>query len=132
MGKQEHWKGKKHKKESIEKMQKAHFNGKEKIIKNGYVFVFRPDHPRAHCGRVPEQILIAEEMLGRCLRDDETVHHINQIKDDNRKENLLICTKKYHRKLHAELKGLGRHIQSKNIRDPETGRFLPKNIAETR
>ena len=50
---------------------------------------FAPDHPRA--GRndyVFEHILVMEETIGRHLEADETVHHRNGVKDDNRPANL--------------------------------------------
>lgn len=59
-----------------------------------------------HKRRAIEHIIIAESVLGRSLRDGEVVHHINEDKTDNRKENLLICSRGYHAMLHHRMRRL--------------------------
>jgi hypothetical protein len=63
--------------------------------KRGYVMICAPDHPRAVSkGRyVFEHIIVMEKMLGRYLGPEETVHHLNGIRDDNRPGNLELWTK---------------------------------------
>ena len=87
----------------ISKRQNGNFNGVRghtKIV-NGYVQVYYPKHPYNSCGYVCEHRLVVENHIGRYLRKDEVVHHINGIKDDNRIENLQIMTNSEHMKLHS-------------------------------
>ena len=57
--------------------------------KRGYVMVLAADHPNAKAsGYVLEHRLVMERALGRLLLPGEVVHHINDVKDDNRIENL--------------------------------------------
>lgn len=67
----------------------------EKIVQDGYVFIWMPEHPRANkrSGRIREHIVVMEKILGRYLLPDEEVHHKNAIRGDNRPENLELWTK---------------------------------------
>ena len=54
-------------------------------------------------GREKKHRVIAERVLGRPLKTNEIVHHINLDKRDFRNCNLLICDKQYHAYLHAAM-----------------------------
>lgn len=70
-------------------------------VRNGYIMIYVPDHPRAtKAGAVFEHIVVAEKKIGRSLLPGEVVHHINEIPDDNRPENLEVMTRQEHVKTH--------------------------------
>ena len=58
--------------------------------KEGYFLIKKLGHPfRNNSGYVREQRLVVESQIGRYLIPKETCHHLNEIKDDNRPENLM-------------------------------------------
>jgi HNH endonuclease len=75
---------------------------------HGYIWIYRPDHPRAIHGRyIYEHVAIAEHALGRVMPDGVEVHHVNDIRDDNRSGNLVICQdKSFHKLLHKRERAL--------------------------
>lgn len=58
-------------------------------------------HPKSINNKYYEHILVVEKSIGRYLYDWESVHHINEIKNDNRLENLFLCSRKEHDKAHG-------------------------------
>ena len=70
----------------------ANWRGGRYINSDGYVKVQARGHPAAHSrgSYVAEHRLVMEKVLGRLLRKDETVHHKNGNKADNRPENLEV------------------------------------------
>ena len=77
-------------------------NRKPRLQKNGYLTICIGNKKR-YVHR-----LIIEEYLGRKLKPNEQVHHINGIKTDNRIENLKVISLKEHQKLHAIKNNLGK------------------------
>lgn len=51
---------------------------------------------------IKEHIKLIQEKIGRKLNPNEHVHHINEIRDDNRPENLQLITRSEHSKLHRQ------------------------------
>lgn len=64
------------------------FKAGKHLNRQGYVLMLARDHSRSRKGYVFEHIIVMERHLGRSLSKDETIHHKNGIKHDNRLENL--------------------------------------------
>lgn len=84
---------------------------------NGRVLVLRPDHPNARAdGYIYRYRLVASEMLGRPLRPDEIVHHIDGDKANDHPSNLLVTTPSEHSKKYDARKPLRGVVPDKCFR----------------
>jgi hypothetical protein len=111
-----HQLGRKHTLEAKKKMRDAklgiygenhpNWNGGSFISANGYIYKYAPNHPSLRGTRyIFEHRLVMEKHLGRYLKDEEVVHHINGNRTDNRIENLMLFRNSgEHIKYHNDLK----------------------------
>jgi len=73
------------------------------ILWKGYIFIHKPEHPHSNGqGYIKRATLILEEKLGRYLKDGYLAHHENEIKTDDRPENLKEMEHGKHTTLHNE------------------------------
>jgi len=87
-----------------------------------YIFIKAPEHPFASCRKqVMEHRLIVEDAIGRFLNSHEVIHHINEIKSDNRLENLyLFDSLSEHTKYHLDVRNNNRlKITKSNLIEDE-------------
>jgi hypothetical protein len=76
----------------------SNWKGGRILDRLGYIQIWMPDHPNSKGGGyIHEHRLIMSNHLERPLEQQESVHHKNGIKDDNRLENLELMTKRVHR-----------------------------------
>jgi hypothetical protein len=67
------------------------WRGGRNLDKDGYVLLWMPGHPEANRhGQVREHRIVMARMIGRPLLPGEVVDHRNDIRDDNRPENLRL------------------------------------------
>jgi hypothetical protein len=73
------------------------WNGGRRKNNSGYVEIWISKEERQKRNRkrqyILEHRLVMEKKLGRKLQENESIHHINGVKDDNRPENLELWVK---------------------------------------
>lgn len=76
--------------------------------KGWYVLIHDPTHTRANNkGYVMQHILIVERAMGKPLPLGAEAHHVNEIPNDNRNSNLVVCQNHaYHILLHQRRRAL--------------------------
>lgn len=67
------------------------WKGGKTIRRAGYVWISCPDHPhKSYANYVYEHRLVMERHIGRYLKKEEVVHHINKNTSDNSIDNLIL------------------------------------------
>ena len=77
-----------------------HWKGGVKRSRNGALLIYMPDHPNASDDYVFLHRLIMEDLIGRLLKPDELVHHIDKNSANNVPSNLQIVSASEHAKIH--------------------------------
>ena len=106
------WKGRKHSEESKRKMAEKQKGANNSVWKGGitkaaggYITILCPEHPYCDVNRrVKQERLVMEEYLGRYLEWFEIVHHMDEIKDHNIIENLELCCRSSHARIHGNFR----------------------------
>jgi hypothetical protein len=81
----------------------------ETVKQKGYIEITRGPNK----GKL-KHVVIMEERLGRPLKDDECVHHIDEDKQNNEENNLALMTKSGHGRHHQMLNKLNGKSRERN------------------
>jgi hypothetical protein len=109
----------------IERVYRSKSRGGKKRDINGYVLIKDYESPsRNSHDDVLEHRKVMEETIGRQLRKEEIVHHINCVRNDNRIENLYLCSsRREHNREKKSLHSLVRELIEKKIIYFEKGEY---------
>lgn len=106
---------------------KNHHNWKGGVISkgDGYIGVWKPNHPRADKqGYVYQHTLIYEKEKCVLPNKGELIHHIDMDKHNNSIDNLYLCDNKKHLEIHRSLEKLVKNLLKKNIIVFKNGKYI--------
>jgi len=101
MGKNNPFYGKVRTEKEKDAIRKVTFKTGKSKNKQGYIVL----HSNSKRTATTEHRHLFEKHTGRKLNKNEVVHHKNEIKNDNRIENLMLMTKSQHTKFHNDERG---------------------------
>lgn len=110
------WKDKHQTPEMLAKFRETIQNKKDwkgrSITTEGYVLIYKPTHPfPVKRQYVLEHRFVMEQHIGRYLKSEEIVHHLDQVKTNNNIDNLLLLPNKAaHMAFHKRLRNKGKFI----------------------
>lgn len=81
----------------------------------GYIKIYKPKHPNSNDGYIFEHVFNMSEFLKRPIKDEERIHHIDGVKNNNSIENLALCTIKTHGKIHYSLVNCGYELYKSDV-----------------
>jgi len=103
---------------------------------DSYLLEAAPGHPNARRGRVLQHRLVIERHLGRFLRSDEFVHHIDCDKQNNDLENLVVLDHWRHNVAHAGLENCVKDLFAMGVlafdRDASAYVVVPREVDDGR
>ncbi len=72
-----------------------------------YIRIHCPEHPSSDSnGYILEHRAVAERVLGRRLRGNECVHHVDEDRTNNANNNLVVCDWGLHQTIHKKTRRL--------------------------
>jgi HNH endonuclease len=93
------------------------------IASNGYKMVLSERDANGN-RYYPEHVLIGEQKLGRKIKRNEVIHHVDLIKTNNSPSNLFPCTRSKHRLLHRQLERIAADFYRRGLIKFKDGEYV--------
>lgn len=105
------------------------WTGGKFIDANGYVRVYAPNHEHSDTkGYIKQHIQIAENILRKKLPLNAVIHHIDENKQNNENNNLVICQNdSYHHLIHDRKKAFYESGDANNLKCSCCNKWLTVN-----
>lgn len=73
-------------------------------MSHGYIHIYQPEHPfTSNRNYILEHRFVMEKHLGRYMKPEESCHHLNEIKTDNRPKNFMgFTSESAHQRFHKD------------------------------